>query len=145
MKVKMHALIPYTLGIIIKDNKILMLKRSSANQFAPGHYSLPGGKLEKGESFKQALQRELAEELGITVKENDLEFIHIFYRVGTDGELVAVVFKGLQWLGTPINKEPHKHEELKWIPLDTLPNNVVPAHKKVLNALVTGDKYSEFL
>ena len=55
-------------GIIIKDRKLLISIEHSKE-----FYVAPGGSLEEGESPKDALVRELMEELGIKVNENSLE------------------------------------------------------------------------
>lgn len=54
-------------GLLIKpDGQLLLGQRPDPKQWA-GWWELPGGKLEPGETPAQALQRELQEELGITV------------------------------------------------------------------------------
>ena len=136
-----HTLVAYALVMLVRGDSVLMLKRSSNSSFEPGAYSLPGGRVEKNESFKRALIREVYEELGIIVREDDLEFIHAFYRKGKD-ELVAFVFKCSKWEGEPLNKEPEKHEELRWIDADHLPEKIIPAHRKV-GDIKQGAMYSE--
>ena len=52
-------------GIIRRgDGAILITQRRDGDSFA-GHWEFPGGKLERGESYAQALQRELREEIGV--------------------------------------------------------------------------------
>jgi 8-oxo-dGTP diphosphatase len=138
-----HTVVAYALVMLVRDNSLLMLKRSAKNSFAPQAYSLPGGKVEKDESFRQAAIREINEELGIILQEDDLEFVHTFYRKGTEHELVACIFRCRKWQGEPSNKEPDKHDEMKWIDADQLPENIVPAHRKVWQAVVEGKMYSE--
>lgn len=61
-------------AIIINNNKILCLQRAkSKNEHASYKFEFPGGKVENGESYEQALARELYEELGIkvTVRQSD--------------------------------------------------------------------------
>ena len=48
------------------DGSILMAQRPEGKVFA-GYWEFPGGKIETGETPQQALERELQEELGITV------------------------------------------------------------------------------
>ena len=55
---------PVASGIIIKDNKILIGLRSKKDQ-GGGLWEFPGGKIELEESDKNAVIRELKEELGI--------------------------------------------------------------------------------
>ena len=49
-------------AVIVSDGKILAAKRK--NERLGGFWEFPGGKLEPGETPKQACQREVAEELG---------------------------------------------------------------------------------
>ena len=50
-----------------EDNKILILKRSTGSKTNPGKWELPGGKVDQGESFDQALIREVKEETGLKI------------------------------------------------------------------------------
>ncbi len=53
------------------DGRILLAQRPAGKSFA-GLWELPGGKLEAGETPEAALQRELFEELSITIAPKDL-------------------------------------------------------------------------
>lgn len=55
-------------GIIIKDRKLLLFKGGGKDTFVA-----PGGKPESNETIKEALARELKEEVGIIIDENKLE------------------------------------------------------------------------
>jgi len=48
------------------DGKVLLAQRLPGTPY-PGYWEFPGGKLEPGESARDALLRELEEELGIVV------------------------------------------------------------------------------
>lgn len=50
-------------GIVICDGELLVIK----DLFSPG-YKLPGGHIERGESIKEALKREVFEETGIRIE-----------------------------------------------------------------------------
>jgi 8-oxo-dGTP diphosphatase len=51
---------------IFRDNRILLVRR--ARSPAKGFYSLPGGRVEFGESLHAALHREVAEETALTIE-----------------------------------------------------------------------------
>jgi len=53
-------------ALIERDGRVLAAQRSAAMNL-PLKWEFPGGKLEAGESAQECLQRELAEELGVTI------------------------------------------------------------------------------
>ena len=57
-------------GILIKNDKILLIKKGNGPY--KGLLDLPGGTIEFDESPKEALKRELVEEVGIKLTEYDL-------------------------------------------------------------------------
>jgi mutator protein MutT len=56
-------------AVIIKDNKILLIKRTRPDMV---YWATPGGAVESDETNEQALVRECQEELGVTVKVNNM-------------------------------------------------------------------------
>jgi len=56
-------------AIIIANGKILLINRIKKDE---SYWVIPGGKVELGESQKEAVKRECVEELGITVRVNKL-------------------------------------------------------------------------
>lgn len=58
-------------GILIEDNKILLVKQRISDK---RNWSLPGGKLEQGETIEQGIIREMKEETGL-----DVEIIKFLY------------------------------------------------------------------
>ena len=59
-------------SVLIKNNKILLPKRSANLKKMPNKYEFPGGKVEENESLKEGLKRELFEELCINVNIEDI-------------------------------------------------------------------------
>lgn len=50
---------------VIMDGARILLARRAKGEHLAGHWELPGGKVEAGESLVDALTRELMEELGV--------------------------------------------------------------------------------
>lgn len=66
---------PYglTMRSVVKNDEgnILVLRRHPKSKTNPHKWELPGGKIEKGEFFDEALIREVKEETGLDVKVGD--------------------------------------------------------------------------
>ena len=58
-------------GIIKKNNELLVLKRHPKSRTDPEMWELPGGKVESGEFFTDALVREIKEETNLDVSVGD--------------------------------------------------------------------------
>jgi len=56
--------------------RYLIVRRNAQQNSGAGHWEFPGGKIENGESKTQALVREILEELGFTINEASLKYIH---------------------------------------------------------------------
>lgn len=102
---------------IIRGKEILILKHMKCK----GLYLLPCGKLEEGESYEEAIVREVKEEVNLNVKIEDLRFISRALRTydRVEGELTfdeaLYIVKYNEAMGEPVNMEPEKHPEMKWV------------------------------
>lgn len=65
--------------ILVKENKILLLKRANTG-YEDGNYSLISGHMDGNETIKQAMIREATEEAGIIISEQDLEIATFLHR-----------------------------------------------------------------
>ena len=67
--VKPHYNLKYpqavSMAIVKHKDKILLLKRTSDDYLYPNKWTLPGGYLEKGETFNDCIKREIIEEIGL--------------------------------------------------------------------------------
>lgn len=59
-------------GILIEDERILLVKQSVS---AERGWSLPGGRVEQGETLEEAMVREMVEETGLTTKVKKLLYL----------------------------------------------------------------------
>ena len=55
-------------ALIIKDNKILIAKRSTGDNNVFGKWEFPGGKVEPNEDEMSAIEREIKEEFELNIK-----------------------------------------------------------------------------
>ncbi|MBN8827967.1 MAG: NUDIX domain-containing protein [Sphingobacteriia bacterium] len=105
--------------LVIKDEKVLLVEHT----YMPGWYTI-GGAVEKGESPKEAIIRELSEEVGISVHSLDLFNVYYSYNEKRDDYIVFYICKDF------IETEHFSKAEIKekrWFALDNLPESVSPA------------------
>ena len=97
-------------ALIVKDGKILVCQRTK-HQTMPLKWEFPGGKIEEGEQPRDALRRELDEELGIDATVGDeVARIRHEYKSGNSvelrffvvhefrGELENRIFRDMRWV-----------------------------------------------
>jgi ADP-ribose pyrophosphatase YjhB (NUDIX family) len=103
---------------VFKDRKVLLVKRGRA-PFA-GMWSLPGGKIEGGESPRQAACRELKEETGI---EAEVDGIIDTVRVAAGGRGDGTTYRLIVFYGRPVGgtlKAASDSEAAKWVDLEDI-------------------------
>jgi 8-oxo-dGTP diphosphatase len=96
-------------ALILKDGKVLVCQRTR-HQSMPLKWEFPGGKIEDGEQPRDALRRELEEELGIDARvgEEVARIRHDYKNGGSvelrfyvvnefTGELENRIFKDVRW------------------------------------------------
>jgi len=96
-------------ALIMKDGKVLVCQRTR-HQTMPLKWEFPGGKIEEGEQPRDALRRELDEELGIDARigEEVARIRHDYKNGGTvelrffvvhdfKGEIENRIFRDVRW------------------------------------------------
>ena len=114
--------------VIIDNGKVLILRRSETDEWMPGHYGLPGGKLDGSERPEDAASRECKEEVQLIVNPKDLIFLpkvsiekqHAFFcTTKFSGEL----------------KLDFEHDDFKWINSKDLSNyKIIPDLPSIIAA-----------
>ena len=97
-------------ALILRDGKMLICQRTK-HQPMPLKWEFPGGKIETGEQPRDALRRELEEEIGIDARIGDeVARIQHVYRTGNivelrffsvpeyHGEIENRIFSDVQWV-----------------------------------------------
>lgn len=106
------------------NGHILLQKRKD-----DGLWGYHGGAIEVDESVEEALQREIHEELSITLNSYSLLGIysgkqyHHIYPNGDEVSSIDIVYVSNDWTGI-ITKQDEEVEDLKWFSYDQLPDSV---------------------
>lgn len=83
-------------GVVIEDDRILLLNQDTD---AGRSWSLPGGKVEEGETLAAALVREMREETGLDVEPGRLLYV-CDYLPGGGTHVVHLTFEAMRSGGT---------------------------------------------
>jgi 8-oxo-dGTP diphosphatase len=128
------------------DEVLLQLRQNTG--YMDHHWAAAAaGHVERGETAYDAAHREALEEVAITGI--DLTFVTAMHRTAHADpidERIDFFFTARSWVGEPRIVEPEKCAELRWCPLDALPDPVVPHELTVLTGLRDGGltPYSTF-
>ncbi|WP_186418382.1 8-oxo-dGTP diphosphatase MutT [Bosea sp. CS1GBMeth4] len=107
----MKLLLVVACALVDPDNRVLVTQRPEGKALA-GLWEFPGGKLEAGERPEPALIRELAEELGIAVKEACLAPLTFASHAYPEFHLLMPLYICRRWEGTVSSREG---QALKWV------------------------------
>ena len=95
-----------------------------------GTWTMPGGKVEIGETLKSAAIRETKEETGLEVK--DVNLICVLDNIEKTSHYVTIGFRATYFSGNVEVLEPETIVEWKWFDLDNLPENIYAPSKQIL-------------
>ena len=102
---------------IFRDGKILLVRR--ARSPAKGFYSLPGGRVEFGETLHAALHREVAEETALKIEIVDLAaWREVVPETGGGGHYLIMSFAARWSAGEPVLND--ELDDYKWLAPDAL-------------------------
>jgi hypothetical protein len=65
--------------------------------------------------------------------------IHGAWGVEAPNGFLTVVFATHEWAGEPVNAEPAKHAQVRWVDTDALPDEFVPTTGSVLTHYLSDD------
>jgi ADP-ribose pyrophosphatase YjhB (NUDIX family) len=102
---------------IFRDGKILLVRR--ARSPAKGFYSLPGGRVEFGETLHTALHREVDEETGLRIEIVDLAGWREVVPGTTGGGHYLIMSFAARWTsGEPVLND--ELDDFRWLAPDAL-------------------------
>ncbi|MEJ6595143.1 8-oxo-dGTP diphosphatase MutT [Parasphingorhabdus sp.] len=109
-------------ALIDQNGRILVQKRPEGKPMA-GLWEFPGGKVEAGETPEAALVRELAEELGIDVKELDIEPVTFASEAVEDQHLILLLYICRKWTG---HIQSAESLDIQWLPVEAIQGLPMP-------------------
>ena len=99
-------------AVVVRDGSLLMVRR--ARDPGKGLWSLPGGRVQKGEYLSDALRREVSEETGLDITVGDLVGI-----LEVPGELHYVILDFFARVEGEASPSPSTDvDEARWVQLD---------------------------
>lgn len=123
------------------DNKVLLVKRSDSETFAPGHWELPGGHVNFGETTTDALVREAKEETGLDVKVKNA-FHEFTYIIPEENKhyIEVIYMASLKNVNQEIVLNPDEHSTYRWVSLDEFKKDFDDMFDLEKNAVFEGFK-----
>jgi 8-oxo-dGTP diphosphatase len=101
-------------AVVVDKGRVLLVRRGS--EPLKGHWSLPGGLLEVGESLSEGVVREVREETGLTVQ--PVELVELLDRIHRDSERVRYHYVIADYLCRVVSgdlKEASDAAAVRWV------------------------------
>ncbi len=121
-----------TLGsraIVVQDESVLLVRLT----YYKGWF-LPGGGVNRGETFEAAMARELKEECGISPVSAQLQGLYLNQK-GRHTDHVAV-FVVREFKGTPGIQDQREIAEVRFFPINDLPETLWKGHRRRIHEML---------
>ncbi len=99
-------------GLIKRNSKYLVTRRSLVNDYKPGEWDVPGGTIGFGEDPIKALEREIFEESGLKVKIKRPLYIYS-YMSNPKHHQFQIVYE-CKYLKGDVKLNPKEHDKYLW-------------------------------
>lgn len=120
--------------VIIKRNGKILLQRRQGTDAWCGFLALPAGHIDVGENPIEAMIREIKEELGMNISEEQLIKPTVVERNCTDNgkQYYDIYYELINYNEEPKIMEPNKCSELIWVDENNLPKDMITFEKEAL-------------
>lgn len=133
-KVAVHLILTNDWG------ECLFLRRFNTG-YKDSEYGLVSGHVEEGENLKSAMIREAREEVGITLSPDNLEVVGVIPSL--PNRYVYFFLHASTWSGRVRNMEPHKCDDMRWLDIRALPDNIVLYVRWAIENYLEGNWFRE--
>lgn len=120
-------------AVVIRDGRILLVKR--ANSPGKGFWAIPGGLVELGETVREAAEREILEETGITIRAKEAFYVFDFIDRDHEGE-IQYHYVIIDFLADYLGGDPRAADDVSdagWLaPEEAAALNLSPTTRKLL-------------
>jgi 8-oxo-dGTP diphosphatase len=125
--------VPIVSAALIDERGHVLLQQRPAGKAMAGLWEFPGGKIAAGETPEAALCRELDEELGIAVAENDLSAFGFASHRYDSFHILLLLYLCRRWQGAPAARE---NQVVTWVAPAQMSGYPMPAADAPLVALL---------
>ena len=122
--------------ILNDEGELFLMKRGPESKNEVGYWTVPGGTVEFGEALRDAVVREVREEIGVDIElDGQLPAVdHILPK--EKQHWVTTIFPARIIFGTPEILEPSKCSDIGWYPLEALPTPLAGSLQKTVNTFL---------
>ena len=129
---------PKTLGVrvmLIRNDEVLLVRQT----YMPGWF-LPGGGVKRGETLEQAARREVCEESGVEM--GNLGLLGAYTHFGAHKSDHSALFLCTNF--TIAGKQDKEIAELRFFPLEALPDGLMSGHRRRIEEYRSGKEIPQF-
>ena len=123
-------------AVLERSDRRLLIGQRRRGDTSPLKWEFPGGKARSGETFEQALSRELREELGVTLVKS-VEIASVRHQYANTPEELEIHFFAARYAEPDIS--PRVFEQIAWVlPRELSAYDFLPANRELIANLATG-------
>ncbi len=132
------APVDVAVAVLIRSDGAALLARRPETKVYAGYWEFPGGKIEPGEPVREALRREIREELGIEIERAYPWITRVF--VYPHAKVRLHFYRVYAWRGEPRAVE---HQAIAWQRPDAIElDPLLPANGPVIRSLMLPSEYA---
>jgi 8-oxo-dGTP diphosphatase len=123
-------------GVIERGDRRILIGQRRREDSSPLKWEFPGGKVEEGETAEVALERELREELGVTLRKS-AEIARVTHKYAESLEALEIRFFAAEIAEEEL--APRAFEQVQWVlPKELAAYEFLAANAELVANLATG-------